>query len=228
MTYAKKMVLVEPRQIEKYKESMLDKALTKLDGEMYEILHRNVPDDEKAKHYSNSLRRYMNIDKSDVVTKFDSDDSKEETKPDDSKKRTTEIQALVLDSVPKKWKSQASRLLTHIENNPDVGWNEKGELVLKDTAIPKTHIVDLVNDLMRKRTTSRDPNGWRRLADALKDHNIPRELIGNEDRWSYINDTSNYVESVTPNVRQRSGIYRTLTPSNGSKRQRKQLKWELY
>jgi len=72
MEHAKKMILVEPRQIEKLKETMLDKTLSKLDGEIYEILHRNVADDEKAKLYSNSLSRYLNIDKPSVITKFDS------------------------------------------------------------------------------------------------------------------------------------------------------------
>src|SRR5688572_33486378 len=72
MEHAKKMILVEPRQIEKLKETMLDKTLSKLDSDIYEILHRDVADDEKAKLYSNSLSRYLNIDKPNVVTKFES------------------------------------------------------------------------------------------------------------------------------------------------------------
>src|ERR1043165_3923405 len=74
MEHTKKMVLVEPRQIEKWKETMVDKTLSKLDGEMYEILHRNIADDNKAKLYSNSLSRYLNIDKPNVVTKFETGD----------------------------------------------------------------------------------------------------------------------------------------------------------
>src|ERR1043165_5337463 len=70
MEHTKQMVLVEPRQIEKWKETMVDKTLSKLDCEMYEILHRNIEDDNKAKFYSNSLSRYLNIDKPNVVTKF--------------------------------------------------------------------------------------------------------------------------------------------------------------
>src|SRR5918994_4545038 len=72
MEHAKKMVLVEPRQIEKWKQTMVEKTLSKLDGDIYEILHRDVADDEKAKLYSNSLSRYLNIDKPNVVTKFES------------------------------------------------------------------------------------------------------------------------------------------------------------
>ena len=107
MEHAKKMILVEPRQIEKLKETMLDKTLSKLDGEIYEILHRNMADDEKAKLYSNSLSRYLNIDKPNVITKFetntiDASDNKSEI-VNDSKN----VESLVLETVPQKWKSQA-------------------------------------------------------------------------------------------------------------------------
>ena len=186
MEHTKKMILVETRQIEKLKESMLDKTLSKLDGEIYDILHRNIADDEKAKLYSNSLSRYLNIDKPSVVTTtFKSEDAVASTdtvaieKASESVKDSKNVESLVLETVPKKWKSQASRLLTHIKNNPDVTWSEKGELVLKNTTIPKTHAVDLVNDLLRKRTSTPSPSGWKQLANALKDYNIPHELIGN-------------------------------------------------
>jgi hypothetical protein len=223
MEHTKKMILVETRQIEKLKESMLDKTLSKLDGEIYDILHRNIADDEKAKLYSNSLSRYLNIDKPSVVTTtFKSEDvtasdvvaaaASEKASESDSKN----VESLVLETVPKKWKSQASRLLTHIKNNPDVTWSEKGELVLKNTTIPKTHAVDLVNDLLRKRTSTSSPSGWKQLANALKDYNIPHELIGNEDRWKYINSSHNESFAVGPIRGQR-------------KRQRQQrFDWEPY
>ena len=121
----------------------------------------------------------------------------------------------MLETVPKKWQAQASRLLTHIKNNPDVNWSEKGELVLKNKTIPKTHVVDLVNDLLRKRTSTPSPSGWMHLADALKDYNIPHELIGNDDRWKYINDVHYENFAVAPIRRQR-------------RKQRKQIAWEPY
>jgi response regulator RpfG family c-di-GMP phosphodiesterase len=84
-----------------------------------------------------------------------------------------------------------------MKSNHDVSWSSKGELILKDATIPKTHMVDLVNDLMRKRTT-----GWRLLAEALKDSNIPRELIGNQERWMYINSPIEESSTLTPkNIR---------------------------
>src|SRR6218665_727693 len=214
MNNTKKMILVEPRQLEKLKESMLDKTLLKLDGEIYEILHRNTDDDEKAKLYSNSLSRYLNLDKPSIVTKFSSNDAVQEVAAKDSKS----IESMLLDTVPKKWKSHASRLLTHIKSIPDIRWSDKGEMILKNSVIAKTHIVDLVNDLLRKRTSTSTPTGWKQLADALKEYNIPRELIGNVDRWNYINDTHNESTSVA----QKS------TASGKRRRQRKRIDWEPY
>src|SRR6218665_3524486 len=139
---------------------------------MYEILHRDIADDENAKLYSNSLNRYLNIDKHSVTTKFESADT--ETSED--------VETMVLETIPKRWRTQATRLLKHIKRNPNVSWNDKGELVLKKTILPKTHVVDLVNDLSRKRTMTPAPAGWKQLANALKKYNIPRELVGNKDR----------------------------------------------
>jgi len=190
------MVLVEPRQIEKWKETMVDKSLSRLDGEMYEMLHRDMADDEKAKLYSNSLSRYLNIDKPNVLTKFESKES-----PAILADHSPMIEYQVLDTVPKKWRTQASRLLTHIKVHPDISWSSKGELVLKNTVIPQTHAVDLVNDLLRKRTSSSLPTGWRLLAYALKDSNIPHELIGNQDRWKYISTSPEETQPVTSSRR---------------------------
>src|SRR5688572_5003959 len=130
MEHAKKMILVEPRQIEKLKETMLEKTLSKLDSDIYEILHRDVADDEKAKLYSNSLSRYLNIDKPNVVTKFESAvDSGAKGGTAAAATPTAKVvnavgvdgwkmtESRVMESVPKKWKSQAARLLTHIKNN---------------------------------------------------------------------------------------------------------------
>jgi hypothetical protein len=161
------------------------------------------------------LSRYLNIDKPSVITKFDSKVIDTTEAKSEIVKESKNVETLVLETVPKKWQSQASRLLTHIKNNPDVNWSEKGELVLKNKTIPKTHVVDLVNDLLRKRTSTPNPFGWKQLANALKDYNIPHELIGNNDRWNYINDMHDENLAVTPSRRQR-------------RKQHKQFDWESY
>ena len=90
---------------------------------------------------------------------------------------------------------------------------------MKNTTIPKTHAVDLVNDLLRKRTSSL-PTGLRQLADLLKDSNIPHELIGNKDRWAYINASSEETQPVTSSLALRVGIIRCKVRSYGHTRSR--------
>ena len=63
--------------------------------------------------------------------------------------------------------------------------NEKGEVVLKREEIEGTHIVDLVNDVLRKRK-SFSPRGWQEFAKLLTTLHPPRELVGNQDRWSFM------------------------------------------
>ena len=109
MEHAKKMVAVEPQLLEKCKETPKDKVHSKLGGQIYDMLHRDIVDDEKAKLYSNSLSRYLNIDKPSVLTEFESNEKDVESAND-----SEDVETTVLETIPKKWKLQASRLLKHI------------------------------------------------------------------------------------------------------------------
>ena len=44
-------------------------------------------------------------------------------------------------------------------------------------------IADLVNETVRARKMSDEPKGWSVFARALKESNVPQELIGNKTRW---------------------------------------------
>lgn len=71
-----KMILIEPRQMYEYKES---KILSRLDGEMHEILQRNIANGEKAKLYSDGLSRYLNSDKPIFVEESSASDISDKT-----------------------------------------------------------------------------------------------------------------------------------------------------
>src|SRR6218665_3546149 len=114
----------------------------------------------------------------------------------ESVKESDNFEFMVIDTVPNTMKSRASRLLKHIKLIPHIRWSEKGELIVKNKTLPETHAVDLINDLLRKRTSS--PNGWKQLATALKGHCIPRELIGNSERWRYINNSQRKTKAAIP------------------------------
>ena len=58
----------------------------------------------------------------------------------------------IIHSVPKKMQNRAKLLIQKLKDHSDViSWNDNGELVLDGFTIPISNIVDLVNDVMRKR-----------------------------------------------------------------------------
>ena len=65
-----------------------------------------------------------------------------------------------------------------------------------------SNIVDLVNDALKKRK-SFQPVGWKIFARGLNDMIAPMDLIGNPERWTYI-------QTATPSVA--GGASKETTP----------------
>ena len=86
-------------------------------------------------------------------------------------------------------KTKALRLMKRLRNDPSSRWNDRGELIIEGSAIPGSNMMDLANDVLRKRKQS-DPVGWRPFAKHLKHINLPMELVGNVDRRQYIQQTT--------------------------------------
>jgi hypothetical protein len=51
---------------------------------------------------------------------------------------------------------------------PDISWNEKGELKYKGETVQGSNVVDLVNDVLRKRKYF-NPQGWETFGEALRE-----------------------------------------------------------
>ena len=57
-----------------------------------------------------------------------------------------------IDSVPKTMQNRAKLLIQKLKDHSDViSWNDNGQSVLEGSIVPNSNIVDLVNDVMRKR-----------------------------------------------------------------------------
>jgi hypothetical protein len=95
----------------------------------------------------------------------------------------------ILESVPKTMKAKAQLLLKKMKSNPDISWNEKGELKYKGQTVQGSNVVELVNDVLRKRKYF-NPQGWETFGEALREANVRQDLIGHEDRWRYITQTT--------------------------------------
>ena len=100
-------------------------------------------------------------------------------------------EATVLDTVPKTMQAKARRLMEHLKR--DIAWTARGELIHEGVPVVGSNVVDLVNDLLRKRKT--DPPGWQPFARQLRAINLPMELVGNVVRKAY--DDGHSLSSVS-------------------------------
>ena len=125
------------------------------------------------------------------------------------------IEADVVDTVPKTMHAKARRLMEHIKR--DIAWTARGELIHESMPVGGSNVVDLVNDLLRKRKT--DPTGWQPFARQFRTMNLPMELVGNVGRRAYIRQAM--TTTPTPGHRRRAPD----TPRAGAGSARKSLSW---
>ena len=192
------------------------KVMDTLDKKMESILEReDLSTDERLKLYDQSLTRYLNVHDyrpRPVVSKVStSPPAVIETETKDA------IEEEILESVPKTMKTKAELLVRKMKADPSIAWSEKGELKYKGETVRGSNAVDLVNDVLRKRKYV-NPQGWETFGEALREANVPQDLIGHEDRWKYITQTKR-----TPRSRKRQQSpspirpYSPKTPRNRRK-----------
>ena len=118
-----------------------------------------------------------------------------------------------MDTVPKTMEAKARRLMEHMKR--DIAWTTRGELIHEGVPVAGSNLVDLVNDLLRKRKT--DPTGWQPFARQLRAMNLSMELVGNVARRTYIRQAT----TPTPCRSRRA----PATPRAGVGNARRSLSW---
>lgn len=203
------MVLVPENTMERLQQRQqiltppVTRALTKLDTEMEDILaSKQLGDEEKARLYNQVLQRYLtfydqrkdqplHVKVTSTATPVEAHNQHMGMEPQESTPEETMPSAVeqeVLKSVPKMYKAGARQLLDKIKGNPEVlHWNDKGELMYEDKAIPGSHVVDLVNDILRHRKGF-EPVGWSVFARGLARMNVPENLVRNPQRQSAVRE----------------------------------------
>ena len=127
------------------------------------------------------------------------------------------IEEEILQSVPKTMKTKAELLVRKMKANPNIAWSDKGELTNRGETVRGGNVVDFVNDVLRKRKYF-NPQGWESFGEALREANVPQDLIYHEDRWRYLSQTKR-----TPRSRKRQQSpspirpYSPKTPRNRRK-----------
>ena len=197
---ARKMMLVDPVNLRhkinpgSITNNALESSISNLDQEMNDILSDNTLNDRiKALAYQQVLQKYIlqsekyrnkPLGRVDIASLDDTTISK--VNDIQVKDENLDFESRILKSVPKHLKSKASLLLEYFKANPRISWDEKDQLITDSQTLNGTNAVDLVNDLLRVRKSVKPPQGWETLASVLKHSNIPKEVIGNVDRWSWI------------------------------------------
>ena len=125
------------------------------------------------------------------------------------------LEATVLDTVPKTMQGKARRLMEHLKRG--IAWTVRGELIHEGVPVVGSNVVDLVNDLLRKRNT--DPTGWQPFARQLRAINLPMDLVGNAVRKAYIRQAT----TVTPSRRSATTPRAAAVAAAGSAR--RSLSW---
>ena len=95
------------------------------------------------------------------------------------------LESEIVESAPKTMKKRVRLVLEKLKADPTTQWNERGEFVYNGVPIRGSNMVDLVNDVLRKRKAS-SPVGWESFARHLRHLNTLMEFIGNPDRRDYM------------------------------------------
>ena len=166
-----KLYLVPQDVIESWKSQQrtqqvdhpVESSLESIDRNMQSILKNTTMSNyDKEKLYSQSLGSYIGV--------------RDRNKSDTTSSKVSED---IMDSIPKLYRSKAMSFIKFLQTDPDVQWDDQGQLVLKGKVINKSHIVDLLHDALRYRKKVKRPEGWEQLSEHLQEKNIPQELIGN-------------------------------------------------
>ena len=236
MEYAKKMALVEPRLLASLQQqkqdhhqpqSILQQELCRLDQAMQDILDRkNVPQEEKLRLYQDTLQKYLLYkEKVEPLTVKVIGQPSPETPPVPAPATARTLpeehtmEAEIVQSAPKNLRHKASALMRRLKHDDNITWNPKGELVYKGEVMQDTHIHDLVQDVLRKRK-NHIPKGWETFAKALKESNIPKDLVGNEERWQWMHQDAAPIEAT----KSATDVYNGKIRSKSSKL----LRWTPY
>ena len=192
MSSIKKMVLVDPTQLQQTPQrpvtDALGSAISSLDQHIHNILANSTMDEyTKAQQYNQALQRYLTLsDKyrerplGKVEMKVSTPDLPTPELP--TTENQTRLKPTLYQTLPPTLRSKGAALLNHLESIPGIKWDNKQQLVVDDKPIPKSNVVDLIDDLVRDRKTTKPPPGWSELATVLKQVNTPRALIGNSRR----------------------------------------------
>ena len=189
MEHCKKLGLVPHETLNRFHENPVSRSgadvMGELDTEMQRILLQKAEDSEKWKLYHKSLLRYLhfaNEQTKPLEISLPSEDA--EANDDTSKNLLSQLVAVI----PRIIQGKAITLynILDCERTKDViSWDSTGLVNINGTPIPQSNIIDLISDAVRSRKSSHAV-GWQEFATALKQVNVPSDLISNTKYKDYM------------------------------------------
>ena len=150
----------------------------------------DVPDGTKATMYAQQLQRVNQL-KNQVFrpepspVQMITHTEQTMTSKSDSVTPYQQISATdkrIIDSVPKMMQNRAKLLIQKLKDQLDcISWNDNGKIVLEGSIVPNSNIVDLVNDVKRKRKGF-NPEHSNTFAKALAKIIESEDYVRNPDR----------------------------------------------
>ena len=120
------------------------------------------------------------------------------TSESDTSEQLSATDKLIIDSVPKTMQNRAKLLIKKLKDHSDaISWNDNGQLVLEGSIVPNFNIVNLVNDVMRKRKGF-NPEHSNTFAKAVAKINVPEDYLRNPDRIDSIHWYCTLQDSQAP------------------------------
>ena len=188
-------ILVRPEYFEDHEKS--------LDKDLRSASNVKLPADIKLalRRQQNYRRRILKEKGSEINIKQRQNKSKVST--------STQVETNPISlTFPKSLQAKAQSFLSFLQNIPGLKVNEKGEISYGAQHVSGSRKIDLVHDFVRDRPSKSPAKGWQVLAEALKEHNVPKEFIGNRSRWQYIQGLE---ANADPEATPRRSISRTLS-----------------
>jgi hypothetical protein len=168
MENVKKYVLVDPRFSQ---PTIQQRALNALDTQISNILQSDEPDDIKVNKYVSALKMHKSYS----------------AEPKEDIDHTDRLEKDILESVPANQSHKAKRILKRFKSQKESTLTKDGQLVYRQETIPKSDIIELINDVLSSKA-KHPPPGWEAFASSLKEANVPEDIINNKNRWSFISN----------------------------------------
>ena len=124
-------------------------TVDKLDEKMQNILKNpDLNEYDKERLYSQKLGEYVKMR-----------DKQHQPSQQHQPQPFNEWSNYTLSTIPKKFQTKAKALMSYMQSDDDIQWDNLNQLVLKDKVIPQSNIVDLLHDSLRARKKAKRQKG---------------------------------------------------------------------